>query len=82
MTITNIVRNALQHGGIMQELFFTQGVKTELKERIIQILNVINDIDYSVRDNHDRDAQLGEIFTATRVANRLFEEVDNAEIIG
>ena len=66
----------------MQELFFTHGVKKELTHRVLQILNCINDIDYAVRDNHDRDAQLGEIFTATRVANRLFEEIDSAEIIG
>jgi hypothetical protein len=76
------VRNKLPTGGNMQELFFTNGVKKELTHRIIQILNVINDIDYAVRDNHSRDAQLGEIFTATRVANRLYEEIDNAEIIG
>ena len=66
----------------MQELYFTYGVKKELSHRLLTILNCINDIDYAVRDSHDRDAQLGEIFTATRVANRLFEEVDNAEIIG
>lgn len=66
----------------MQELFFTQGVKTELKNRILTILNVINDIDYAYRDDHSRDAVLGEIFTATRVANRLFEEIQDAEIIG
>ena len=66
----------------MQELFFTHGVKKELTHRLLQILNCINDIDYAVRDSHSRESQLGEIFTATRVANRLFEEIDNAEIIG
>ena len=76
------MRNTYPTGGNMQELFFTHGVKKELTHRLLQVLNCINDIDYSVRDSHDRDAILGEIFTATRVANRLFEEIDNAEIIG
>jgi len=49
---------------------------------MLQILNLLNDIDNSVRDSHSRESQLSEIFTATRVANRLFEEIDNAEIIG
>jgi len=66
----------------MQELFFTHGVKKELTHRMLQILNLLNDIDNSVRDSHSRESQLSEIFTATRVANRLFEEIDNAEIIG
>lgn len=66
----------------MQELFFTHGVKKELTHRMLQILNLLNDIDYAVRDSHSRESQLAEIFTATRVANRLFEEIDNAEIIG
>ena len=66
----------------MIELFFTYSVKNELKNRIIDVLNCINDIDYAVRDQHMREAQLGEIFKATRVCNRLLEEVDNAEIIG
>ena len=66
----------------MQELFFTHGVKKELQHRVLQILNLLNDIDCAVRDGHSREAQLGEIFTATRIANRLFEEIDNAEIIG
>ena len=66
----------------MKELFFTHGVKKELTHRVLQILNLLNDIDYAVRDSHSREAQLSEIFTATRVANRLFEEIDNAEIIG
>ena len=66
----------------MQELFFTHGVKKELIHRVLQILNCINDIDYAVRDQHSRETQLGEIFTATRVANRLLQEIDSAEIIG
>lgn len=66
----------------MQELFFTHGVKKELSHRLLTILNCINDIDCAVRDQHSRDAQLGAIFTATRVANRLYEEIENAEIIG
>ena len=66
----------------MQELYFSHGVKKELSHRLLTILNCINDIDYAVRDQHSREAQLSEIFTATRVANRLYEEIENAEIIG
>ena len=66
----------------MIELFFTQGVKKELINRIIDICNCINDIEYSIQDDHIRDAKLGETFKALRVANRLLEEVQNAEIIG
>lgn len=66
----------------MIELFFTHGVKKELINRILDICNSINDIEYSIQDEHMRDAQLGETFKALRVANRLLEEVQNAEIIG
>ena len=65
----------------MIELLFTHANKRELKNRLIDILNSINDIDHAVRDQHSRDTQLEQIFKATRVANRLFEEVDNAKII-
>lgn len=66
----------------MIELFFTHGVKTQLKKRIIDICNAINDIEYSIHDEHIQQAQLGETFKALRIANRLLEEVENAEIIG
>lgn len=66
----------------MIELFFTHGVKRELEKRIIDIINCINDIDYSIQDDHLKQAKLGETFKATRVATRLLEEVQNAEIIG
>jgi len=66
----------------MIELFFTHGVKKQLEKRIIDICNSINDIEYSLLDDHMREAQLGESFKALRVANRLLEDVQSAETIG
>ena len=65
----------------MIELLFTHANKRELKRRIVDVLNSINEIDYAVRDQQNRDEQLANIYNATRVCNKLFEEVDNAKII-
>tara|TARA_B100000676_G_C17438750_1_gene513081 strand:+ start:68 stop:286 length:219 start_codon:yes stop_codon:yes gene_type:complete len=65
----------------MIDLMLTYANKRELKRRIVDVLNSINEIDYAVRDQQNRDEQLASIYNATRVCNKLFEEVDNANII-
>ena len=65
----------------MIELFFTDSVKREIKNRLLDQLNLIEDIEYEIDDGSIQSIK-GATFKTKRVLARLIEEVENAQVIG
>ena len=65
----------------MIELFFTDSIKWELKNRLLDQMNLIEDIQYEIDDGSTESIK-GATFKMKRVLARFIEEVDNAQTIG
>lgn len=65
----------------MIELFFTDSIKWELKNRLLDQMNLIEDIQYEI-DDGSMESIKGATFKMKRVLARFIEEVDNAQTIG
>ena len=65
----------------MIELFFTDSIKWELKNRLLDQMNLIEDIQYEI-DDGSMESIKGATFKMKRVLSRFIEEVDNAQTIG